>query len=260
MRSLVSLPILQEEPVPVKPKKKPKITKETKEGQAREPSPSPKVLYEPWLLRRFLKRVAWGVICGLALGLVAIYFLNPRVYLATKSLILAPKLNILAFDDNESHIIDLRKSLNEDRLKFKDKRSVCLIFSQDDVLAENFRYLQGCWEAREGRFLNSFSGQPMSLGFCFKKATNEAEFVVSDPTGQTACRAPATAAYKGEALRVTANSPANCSGEGDNLDSFPYYDLECAYSPQGTQATCNIVQHDEFNTVFKVDFRKISDK
>ncbi|MDR1607982.1 MAG: hypothetical protein LBT38_06200 [Deltaproteobacteria bacterium] len=251
LKSLVSLPIIQEESgaKKFKPGKK-------EAGLNLGPVSSTPSTYERWQFKKFLKKVALGALLGLAVGLLAIYFKEPKILEALKTLINAPNINMETFEANEKNISDLRKSLEEYKLGFKDKRSVCLIFSEDDVSSENFAYLQGCWTASARKYLNAFTGQEAYLGFCYKKASNEAEFVINSKGEAQDCRAPAQVAYKDGKLLLTAKSTTVCAGESG--DSFPQYSLECSYSPQGSQAACSLVQFDKVNSVFPVEFFKKS--
>jgi hypothetical protein len=215
-----------------------------------------KTIDESWRFGRFLKKMALGGLFGLLIGLLAVYFTEAQVFEALNSLFFAPKLNAVVFDDNEAYISELRKSVDGYKLGYKEKRSLCLIFSQEDVLAGNFSYLRGCWDSRANKFLNSFTGKEASFEFCFRDATNKVEFMVSEPGSTEVCRAPGEVTYQAGNLIVTASAVAACPGTG--ADSYPKYDLKCAYSPQGTQATCNLIQHDEYNSVFPIEFRKKS--
>ncbi|MDR1394597.1 MAG: hypothetical protein LBK52_00300 [Deltaproteobacteria bacterium] len=261
MKSIVSLPIIYEEaePAPRPPEPEPEPAALPEPGPAPEPVPEPvpqplilQRPYEKWSWAGFFKKAALGVLLGMVLGFAAVRFHFPRVYPALGALIRAKEFDVSRFDSNEEKLGLERADLQKVSEDYRSRRSACLIFSHDEVLAKDFSYLNGCWNVLGTKFYNTFDGRMTSFGFCWPGEKDQAQVNLTPQETGEPCQNPAAAAYDEEDLLLTGGE-GRCPG---SQDSYPQLDIRCTYSPDGAQAACKLIQHDDFSSVYPVEFRK----
>ncbi|MDR1086404.1 MAG: hypothetical protein LBP22_16490 [Deltaproteobacteria bacterium] len=251
LKSLVSLPVIwdKENPAPVMEEPAPEPSKPPRPERER-------VVYEKWRLKAFILKLSLGLALGIAAGLAAAYLAEPRIFRSLRAVLSAQEFNVSRFDENQNYASELRASLEDLKDSFLSRRSVCLIFSRDEVVSGDLGYLKGCWNVSGMDFINAYDGQKSSFGFCYP-GQERADFKVSSQGGgQSACRGAASVSYPEEALLISGQEPLKCDPSGG--DAYPPFEVQCRYSSDGSQAACNLTQKDEFSTVFPVIFRRNS--
>ncbi|MDR2338825.1 MAG: hypothetical protein LBF40_01605 [Deltaproteobacteria bacterium] len=200
-----------------------------------EPEPEPVVAKPkgpPLSAKKFFLILATGFITGLVLILVVTFALRPRLLFALNYVFHDPRSELGAVMRDKTKASGAQADLYSERGAYLDRRGSCLIIPKDP--AAPYAFAEGCWKVVDQAFLNSETGEPASLSFCYEGGAAEIRIEGQGAPGG-GCKAPADISSPYGDISVEAKSEASC-GDGK---SFPALAISCKPGKQaGWVADC----------------------